>query len=79
MSELARPFAMALPSFMKHVGVLEETGLIRSEKIGRIRTCALERRNLAAAEHWFGEQRAVWKGRYGNLDDLLAKLSGEDE
>lgn len=78
-SELAEPFDMALPSFMKHVGVLERTGLIRSNKIGRIRTCALERKNLAAAERWFGEQRALWAGRYQNLDNLLAKLSGEND
>ena len=77
-SELAEPFAMALPSFMKHVGVLEETGLIRSQKIGRIRTCMLERKKLAAAERWFGEQRAIWEDRYRNLDGLLAKMTGDD-
>lgn len=76
-SDLAEPFDMALPSFMKHVGVLERTGLIRSRKIGRIRTCMLERKNLAAAERWFGEQRAVWAGRYQNLDSLLERLNGE--
>jgi len=76
--ELAEPFDMALPSFMKHVGVLEETGLIRSKKVGRVRTCVLERRKLAAAERWFDEQRAIWESRYQNLDDLLLKLSGED-
>ena len=79
MSELAEPFDMALPSFMKHVGVLERTGLIRSRKIGRIRTCMLERKNLAAAERWFGEQRAMWAGRYQNLDNLLQRLSGEND
>jgi len=75
-SELAEPFGMALPSFMKHMNVLERTGLIRSSKLGRIRTCALERHNLAAAERWFGEQRALWAGRYENLDNLLEKLKG---
>lgn len=78
-SELARPFAMALPSFMKHVGILEETGLIRSTKVGRVRTCALERKNLAAVELWLGEQRAIWQSRYANLDGLLARLNGEDD
>jgi DNA-binding transcriptional ArsR family regulator len=77
-SELAEPFDMALPSFMKHVGVLERTGLIRSRKSGRIRTCTLERKNLAAAERWFDEQRAMWTSRYRNLDNLLERLSGED-
>ena len=77
-SELAEPFAMALPSFMKHVGVLEEAGLIRSSKLGRVRTCALERKRLAAAERWFDKQRALWADRYRNLDSLLEQLSGED-
>lgn len=77
-SELAEPFDMALPSFMKHVGVLERTGLIRSRKIGRIRTCVLERKKLAAVERWFGEQRAMWAGRDENLDKLLERLNGEN-
>lgn len=76
--ELAEPFAMALPSFMKHVGVLERTGLIRSRKCGRIRTCTLEQKNLAAAERWFANQRAMWASRYQNLDNLLESLNGED-
>jgi DNA-binding transcriptional ArsR family regulator len=77
-SVLAEPFDMAFPSFMKHIGVLERTGLIRSRKIGRIRTCMLVRKNLAAAERWLGEQRAIWTGRYQNLDNLLQRLTGEN-
>ena len=78
-SELAEPFGMALPSFMKHVGVLEESGLIRSRKVGRVRTCALERKRLAAAERWFGEQRAIWASRFDNLDGLLETLTGDSD
>lgn len=78
-SELAEPFPMALPSFMKHVGVLEDSGLIRSRKVGRTRTCMLERKKLAAAERWFGEQRAMWANRYDNLDSLLSQMSGDDD
>lgn len=78
-TELAEPFDMALPSFMKHVGVLERTGLIRSSKVGRVRTCILERRNLAAAERWFDDQRALWASRYENLDNLLEKLKGNSD
>ena len=78
-TELAQPFAMALPSLMKHVGVLEETGLVRSKKTGRVRTCVLQHKKLAAVEIWLGEQRAVWRARHGNLDELLAKLNGEDD
>lgn len=76
-SELAEPFDMALPSFMKHMRVLEDVGLVRSEKSGRIRTCTLERKKLAAAERWFERQHAIWGGRYSNLDKLLEKLQGE--
>jgi DNA-binding transcriptional ArsR family regulator len=78
-SQLAEPFAMALPSFMKHVAVLEQTGLVRSRKEGRIRTCVLQRKRLATAERWFGEQRALWAGRYENLDRLLQTLKGETD
>jgi DNA-binding transcriptional ArsR family regulator len=78
-SELAEPFDMALPSFVKHIAVLEASGLIGSKKIGRVRTCTLKPRKLAAAERWFGEQRALRESRYNNLDNLLSGLSGEEK
>ena len=78
-SELAEPFDMALPSFLKHVSVLEQTGLIRSTKEGRVRTCLLQRKRLAAAERWFDEQRSLWASRYANLDNLLENLKDDDE
>ncbi len=76
--ELAAPFDMALPSFMKHIGVLERSRLIVSRKIGRVRTCALDRDNLIAAERWFGEQHLIWQTRYSKLDSLLASIKGND-
>ncbi len=79
MSELAEPFDMALPSFVKHIAVLEASGLIGSKKIGRVRTCTLKPRKLAAAERWFGEQRVLWESRYTTLDNLLSGLSGEEK
>lgn len=78
-SELARSFDMALPSFMKHIGVLEASGLIASIKVGRVRTCTLRPEKLAAAEKWFGEQRALWESRYSNLDTLLMALKGDED
>ncbi len=57
--ELAEPFNMALPSFMKHLDVLEDCGLITSSKTGRVRTCRLRSAQLAAAEDWLGEQRRL--------------------
>src|SRR4051794_30926731 len=77
-SELAKPFDMALPSFMKHISVLERSRLIVSKKRGRVRTCLLDRNRLIAAERWFGQQRTLWQSRYGNLDILLARLDGNE-
>lgn len=78
-SELAQPFDMALPSFMKHVNVLEKSRLVTSRKTGRVRVCALDRESLIAAENWFGEQLKLWQDRYANLDTLLTKMEGEDD
>ena len=78
-SELAEPFDMALPSFLKHIAVLEKSHLIVSRKSGRVRTCALDRENLIAAERWFGEQHLLWQTRYSNLDMLLASIKGDDD
>lgn len=77
--ELAEPFGLGLPSFLKHIKVLEGSGLIASEKVGRVRTCKLRRENLIAAQKWFDEQRVAWESRYGNLDDLLTSMKDEDE
>jgi DNA-binding transcriptional ArsR family regulator len=78
-SELAEPFDMALPSFVKHISVLERSRLITSRKRGRVRTCSLEHENLVVAERWFNELRAQWASRYDNLDNLLARLNGDEK
>jgi DNA-binding transcriptional ArsR family regulator len=70
-SELARPFDMALPSFTQHLGVLEDCGLVRSRKKGRVRTYRLAPQPLKAAEHWMVEQRALWERRLDQLDRYL--------
>ena len=69
---------MALPSFLKHISVLEQSRLIVCHKQGRVRTCALDRENLLAAEQWFREQHLLWQGRYFNLDDLLVDLGKKE-
>lgn len=76
-SELAKPFDMALPSLMQHLKVLEAGGLIQSTKAGRVRTCRVRPIALKTAEHWLSEQRALWEARLDRMDahvkDLKAK------
>ena len=69
--DLAEPFDMALPSFMKHIAVLEECGLVTSTKVGRVRTCSLKPKRLAAAESWLQEQRELWEGRIDRLANYV--------
>ena len=64
---LSEPFPIGLPAFLKHLSVLEASGLIRTEKQGRVRTCRIDAKRLAAAEGWLAEQRAIWQGRTDRL------------
>ncbi len=73
-SELAAPFDMALPSFVQHLGVLESCGLVRSRKVGRIRTYQLVPRRMRMAEDWMMKQRALWERRLDQLDTYLIEL-----
>ena len=77
-STLAVPFAMALPSFMKHLGVLERSGVIRSNKVGRVRTCALVPKTLSQAERWMAAQRATWEARTDRMAAFVENLHQED-
>ncbi|MBE7462628.1 MAG: helix-turn-helix transcriptional regulator [Planctomycetes bacterium] len=73
-TELAEPFEMALPSFVQHMRVLEDCGLVRSKKQGRVRTYALAPERLKLAEDWLLKQRTLWEQRLDQLDGYLAKL-----
>ncbi|MGE0544268.1 MAG: ArsR/SmtB family transcription factor [Dehalococcoidia bacterium] len=73
-SELAAPFDMALPSFVEHLKVLEVSGLVRSAKVGRVRTYQLVPDRLRLAEDWLTTQRRLWERRLNQLDDYLTKL-----
>ncbi|MEO6185982.1 MAG: metalloregulator ArsR/SmtB family transcription factor [Steroidobacteraceae bacterium] len=73
-SELASPFAMALPSFMKHLRVLERAGLIRSSKTGRTRTCMLKQGALDGAEQWLAQQRMIWEARADRMTSYVEQL-----
>jgi len=70
-SDLAKPFDMALPSFMKHIHLLEGSGLIRTRKQGRVRTCAIEKKQFAVVEKWLSEQRTIWEGRTDRLEQFV--------
>jgi DNA-binding transcriptional ArsR family regulator len=73
-TELARPFDIALPSFTQHLDVLERCGLVRSRKAGRVRTYRLVPRPLKTAERWMVERRALWERRLDQLDNYLLEL-----
>jgi DNA-binding transcriptional ArsR family regulator len=79
-SELAQPFAMSLPAIMQHLAVLEGSGLVISEKVGRVRTCRIEPQALSLAETWINERRAEWEHRFDRLGDYLKQLqdNGDD-
>lgn len=77
-SELAQPFDMALPSFVQHLTVLERSGLIRSSKTGRVRTCELIPETLLAAEQWISERRALWEHRVDALTTYVENKHARD-
>lgn len=77
-SELAKPLPMALPSVVQHLKVLEKSGLVRSEKVGRVRTCRIEPKQLSAAERWISEQRAIWEARLDRLEAYLDELQAQE-
>ena len=77
-SELAKPFAMAMPSLLQHLRVLEDSRLIRSEKAGRVRTCEMQPLALSVAEGWLAEQRALWQGRLDRMEAYVATLKSKE-
>jgi DNA-binding transcriptional ArsR family regulator len=76
--ELAAPLAMSLPAVLQHLQVLEASGLVRSAKSGRVRTCHLEPAVLQAAEQWIAERRAGWERRLDRLGDYLSTATSEE-
>jgi DNA-binding transcriptional ArsR family regulator len=76
--DLAAPFAMALPSFMKHIALLERSGLVTSTKQGRTRTVRLDRQRFAAAETWLTGQRALWEAQTDRLARFVTEPNAKD-
>ncbi len=81
-SELARPLAMSLPAVMQHLAMLESSGLVVSEKTGRVRICRIEPAALSLAEAWINARRSEWERRLDRLGDYLNELKddgGDDD
>ncbi|MFC3069583.1 ArsR/SmtB family transcription factor [Phenylobacterium soli] len=79
-SELAQPLSMSLPAVVQHLAVLEESGLVRSQKVGRVRTCQIEAGGMQRAEQWINERRLAWERRLDRLGgylDAQAEKEGE--
>jgi DNA-binding transcriptional ArsR family regulator len=77
-STLAQPFAMSLPAVIQHLQILEASGLVRSEKVGRVRTCRIEPAVLHTAEQWIAARQAAWERRLDRLGDYLAEHDNQE-
>jgi DNA-binding transcriptional ArsR family regulator len=71
-SELAKPLPMSLPAVVQHLAVLESCGLVRSQKIGRVRTCRLDLKRLATVQDWISDRQKSWEDRLDRLGEYLA-------
>ena len=78
-SELSRPLEMSLPAVLQHLQVLEASGLVRSEKHGRVRTCRIDPGALQLAEQWINERRTTWERRLDRLGAFLAETANDPE
>ena len=72
-SRLAEPLAITLAAVVQHLQILEASGLVQTEKVGRVRTCRIEPAGLSVAEQWVSERRSMWERRLDRLGDLLAE------
>lgn len=76
-SDLARPLDITLAAVVQHLQVLEESGIVRTEKVGRVRSCRLEGEGLRVAAQWIAERRTAWERRFDRLGDLLQEHASE--
>jgi len=72
-SQLAEPLAITLAAVVQHLQVLEESGIVHTEKVGRVRTCRIRTQGLSVAEQWIADRRSIWERRFDRLGDLLAE------
>ena len=78
-SRLAEPLDITLAAVVQHLQVLEESGLVQTEKVGRVRTCRVEPAGLSVAQQWIGDRRSMWERRLDRLGDLLAEPDDSDK
>src|SRR6266511_3351500 len=78
-SELAKPLPMSLSAVVQHLRVLQVSGLVRSEKVGRVRTCRIEPTALRPVERWIGARRSSWERRLDSLGEYLAESNDEPQ
>jgi DNA-binding transcriptional ArsR family regulator len=72
-SDLAEPFKMSLPAVLQHLQVLEQSGLVKTAKVGRVRTCSVETKALRSVEQWITGRRTMWEQRFDRLGAYLAE------
>ncbi|MNS67312.1 HTH-type transcriptional regulator [compost metagenome] len=77
-SELAKPLPMTLSAVVQHLQVLEAAGLVKSEKVGRVRTCALQIETMTQVERWIAERKRFWEQQYDQLEAYLARTAPEE-
>jgi DNA-binding transcriptional ArsR family regulator len=78
-SDLAQRFRMTLPGMMKHIGLLEQAGLVTTEKVGRVRTCKLGARRLVEEAAWLERHRQLWDARFDALDEVVEELKQKEK
>jgi DNA-binding transcriptional ArsR family regulator len=78
-SQLAEPFAMSLPAVVQHLQILEASGLIKTQKIGRVRSCTLDSGTMSLAERWIHDRRTQWEQRLDRLGDYLEETKDQED
>lgn len=78
-SELAKPLPMSLSAVVQHLKILEEAGLVKSEKVGRVRTCTLDIKAMTQVERWIAERKRFWEQQYDQLEVYLAQTAPEEK
>jgi DNA-binding transcriptional ArsR family regulator len=77
-TELSKPFEMAMPTLLQHIRVLEDSGLVGTRKVGRVRTCEIKQEAFAATQTWLEKQRALWDSRLDRLEAYAASLQAKE-